>query len=350
MRFQGAWTALVTPMSPDGSVDWGGLSANVEFQLSQGVSGLLPVGTTGESPTLNWEEHNELVETVISRCSGRRPVLAGTGSNSTSEAISSTRHAVEAGAEAVLLVDCYYNGPSSQELRDQYHGAVAREFPDTVVVPYVIPGRTGTELTVEDIAVLADQCPNVTTVKEATGNVERMARTRALLGVEFSIMSGDDDITCKIMSDPAVRADGVISVASNIVPAGMARLAELAASGDLEGARGMHEALSPLLGIITVKVDNPRRLPSGETVVVTDRYRNPLAVKTLMTGLGMPAGPCRRPLGRMTSAGVDVVRAAANRVWQANPELLKPIGEFYDVDIAARLADDQIWNSLALPS
>lgn len=349
MRLQGAWTALVTPMSPDGSVDWNGLSTNVEFQLSQGISGLLPVGTTGESPTLDWEEHNEVIDRVVALCAGRCAVLAGTGSNSTSEAIESTRHAVESGAEAVLLVDCYYNGPSSQELRDEYHAAVAREFPDTAVVPYVIPGRTGTALSAEDLAILAHECPNVTTVKEATGDLERMARTRALVGNEFSIMSGDDDITLRMMSDPRIRADGVISVASNVVPGGVARMVRSAAAGDIDGAQAMHDALAPLLGIVTVKVDNPRTLPSGETVIVNDRYRNPLAVKTLMAGLGMPAGPCRRPLGRMTRAGVQIVRAAVRRVWQRNPELLAPINEFFGVDVEARISDDDVWNSVALP-
>lgn len=347
MKLQGTWTAIITPFAQDNSIDWDGLEKLVEFQISQGIDGLVPVGTTGESPTLNWEEHNDVIDRVITLCKERCGVLAGTGSNSTEEAIASTRHAVESGAQAVLLVDCYYNGPSSQELRDEYHGAVAKEFPNTVVVPYVIPGRTGTALSVEDLAILHAQCPNVSAVKEATGDLERMARTRKLLGQDFSILSGDDDITFKMMTTPEIRADGVISVASNVVPAAVSKMVNLAAQGDVDGARQVADAIAPLLGIVTVKVDNPRKLPSGETVVVNDRYRNPLPIKTLMAGLGMPSGMCRRPLGKMTRAGVEVVRTAVRKVWKSNPEVLSPIANFFGIDIEARISEDSIWSSLA---
>lgn len=348
MRIEGAWTAIVTPMNPDFSVDYRGLEKNVEFQLAQGISGLVPVGTTGESPTLSWDEHNEVVDRVLSLCKGKCPVLAGAGSNSTAEAVESARRAVESGADAVLLVDCYYNGPSSQELRDEYYAVVASEFPSTVVVPYVIPGRSGTALAVEDLALLSSMYPNVSAVKEATGDLERMARTRALLGKGFSIISGDDDITYKMMSDQRIAADGVISVASNVVPGGVAKMVRHAMDGDLEGAAKTQQALAPLLGIVTVKIDNERRLPSGETVIVNDRYRNPLAIKTLMAGLGMPSGSCRRPLGRMTRPGVEIVRDAARKVWRTNPELLQPVNEFFGLDVEARLADDAVWEALAV--
>ena len=148
MRMKGTWTAIVTPMNPDFSVDWDGLKKNVEFQVSEGIDGVLPVGTTGESPTLDWEEHNQVIENVLAWCKGKCGVLAGTGSNSTEETLENTRVAVNAGAESVLMVDCYYNGPSSQELREEYYAAVAREFPKTTIVPYIIPGRTGTEMSV----------------------------------------------------------------------------------------------------------------------------------------------------------------------------------------------------------
>ncbi|OFX17608.1 MAG: 4-hydroxy-tetrahydrodipicolinate synthase [Armatimonadetes bacterium RBG_16_58_9] len=348
MRLDGAWTAIATPMNLDTTLDWEGLEKNIEFQISQGITGVVPVGTTGESPTVTWDEHNEVIDRVLSRCGARCGVLAGTGSNSTEEAIESTRHAVRSGAKAVLMVDCYYNGPSSQELRDDYYAAVAAEFPDTTIVPYVIPGRSGTALCVEDLAILASRYQNVNTVKEATGDLARMARTRELLGDDFSIMSGDDDITYAMLTDPAIRANGVISVASNVVPGGVCRMVAAAVSGDVENAARMRDELAPLLGIITVKVDNPRVLPGGKSVIVNDRYRNPLPVKTLMAGLGMPAGPCRRPLGKMSKAGVEVVRSAAQTVWDRNPEILRPIGDFFGIDAAARLADDAIWNALAL--
>jgi len=347
MKITGAWTAIVTPMNPDHSVDYNGLARNVEFQMSEGIDGLVPVGTTGESPTLDWDEHNDVIDRVIALCGDRCGVLAGTGSNSTEEAVESTRHAVRSGAKAALLVDCYYNGPSSQELRDEYYAVVAAEFPQTAIVPYVIPGRSGTVLGVEDLAILAAKFPNVRTVKEATGDLARMARTRAVLGDDFSIMSGDDDLTFKMMSDPAIRAQGVISVASNVIPGSIRKMVNLARSGDMDGAEKLRASLDPLLGIVTVKVDNERVLPSGERVIVNDRYRNPLAIKTLMAGLGMPSGPGRRPLGRMSPTGVEVVRCAAKKVRQTAPDVLEPIAGFYGIDIDSRLADDSVWAALS---
>ncbi|MCE5323820.1 4-hydroxy-tetrahydrodipicolinate synthase [bacterium] len=345
---EGTWTAAVTPMTNDCQVDWDGLKKNIEFQISQGITGVVPSGTTGESPTLNWDEHDKVVESVISHCNGRCGILAGSGSNCTSEAIASTRHAVKSGAEAVLLVDCYYNGPSSSELRDEYYGAIASEFPNTTIVPYIIPGRSGTALAAEDLAILNGKFPNVNTVKEATGDLHRMAHTRSLLGDGFSIMSGDDDLTFDMMTIADVRANGVISVVSNVAPAALSKMVALIISGDQEAAREVYEGLAPLFGIVTVRVDNERILPMGKKVTVTDRYRNPSAIKVLMNGLGMPAGPNRKPLGKMSRAGVEIVRQAAKSVWEKAPEFLQPVGEFYDVDVEARLANDSIWDSLAL--
>ena len=348
MRIEGAWTAIVTPLNPDQRIDWDGLKRNIEFQIAEGIRGVVPVGTTGESPTLDWDEHNQIIDAALAQCWGRCGVIAGTGSNSTDEAIESTRHAVKSGAEAALLVDCYYNGPSSQELRDEYYAAVASEFPDTAIVPYVIPGRSGTALSVEDLAILAGRFPNLCAVKEATGDLDRMARTRQLLGPDFSIISGDDDMTYKMMADAAIKANGVISVASNVVPGAVAKMVDLIMQGDLDGARSAMESVAPLLGVVTVKVDNSRTLPDGRSVIVNDRYRNPVPIKTLMTGLGMPSGPGRRPLGRMTRAGVDVLRSAARQVWERNPEVLEPVALFYGVDVEQRIADDSIWNALSL--
>lgn len=348
MRMQGVWTALVSPVMNDFALDTMGLEKNVEFQMSQGVAGVVPAGTTGESPTLSWAEHNEVVNRVLKQCRGRCGVLAGTGSNSTAESIENTKLAVSSGAEAVLMVDCYYNGPSSQELRDQYYSVVAAEFPDVTVVPYVIPGRSGTALAVEDLAILFGRHPNVSVVKEATGDLERMARTRSLLGDEFSIMSGDDDVTFTMLTDQSIRANGVISVMSNIIPGALVEMVSAVESGDLDSARRVREGVNPLFGCVTVKVDNPRVLPNGQTVVVNDRYRNPLAIKTMMAGLGMPAGLCRRPLGKMTKAGVGVARAALKQVWKQYPEALQPIEAFYGVDVAARIDDDARWSALSL--
>ncbi len=356
-KFEGAWTALVTPFREDGKIDWEGFEKNVKFQISQGISGLVPTGTTGESPTLGWEEHNLFTTKTIqfarpvrgsslNGSSKKCYVMAGTGSNSTEEALAGTKYAVEAGADAVLLVDCYYNGPSSLELRKEYHGAIAKEFPAIQVVPYIIPGRTGTSLSPEDLAILSKEFSNVRAVKEATGDLERMIKERELVGNDFDILSGDDERTYEMMARPGIRASGVVSVISNVVPGAVEDMVRKTLAGDARGG-DLRDALSPLFDIVTVKVKDERTFPDGSKASVEDKFRNPLPVKTLMNGLGMPAGPCRRPLGKMSPQGVQVVRNAARTVWKKNPEILKPIEEAYGVKIAQRLEKDEYWDKLA---
>jgi len=342
----GAHTALVTPLLPDGSVDWDGYRQNLAFQIDQGISGLLPVGTTGESPTLTWDEHNEVIDTAIRAGRGKCVVMAGTGSNSTEEALRGSEHAARMGADALLLVECYYNGPSSLELRREYHGVIAAACPECIVIPYIIPGRTGTAMSPEDLAILAAEHPNVTAVKEATGDVERMAVTRGLVGDGFEILSGDDGITRDIMLDERIRANGVISVVSNVAPAALAGMVKAAFDGDAARTNELHDALIPLFDIVTVVAENERLMPDGSTRTVKDKFRNPLAIKALMNGLGMPAGRARRPLGRMTASGIEIVRAAARATWQANAWILEPIADVYGVDIAARVEDDACWRDL----
>ena len=344
LKLEGAWTALATPFTKEGKLDWEGLERNIKFQISQGISGLVPTGTTGESPTLRWEEHNQVIEKVVQAARGRCPIMAGTGSNSTEEALASTEYAVKVGVDAVLLVDCYYNGPSSLELREGYHGAVAEAFPQVIVVPYIIPGRTGTALSAEDLALLSQEFSNVRAVKEATGDLERMIRTRQLVGNDFDILSGDDDITFEMMARPGIRASGVVSVMSNVVPAAIKEMTGKILSGDSAGAESLYSALKPLFDVVTVKVQDERAFPGGKKISVEDRFRNPLPVKTLMNGLGMSAGPCRRPLGRMSREGVEKVRQAARTVWKNNPEILEPLEEAYGVKIKERLEKDEYWN------
>jgi len=344
--FAGAHTAVVTPFLPNGLVDWAGYEKNIAFQVNQGITGVLPAGTTGESPTLSWEEHDRVIEDAISVSGARALVIAGTGSNSTAEALRGSRHADEAGADALLLVDCYYNGPSSLELRREYHGAVAAACPTCTVIPYIIPGRSGTAMSPEDLAILAAEHPNVSVVKEATGDVERMAATRALVGDEFDILSGDDGVTLQIMHDPRIRAQGVISVVTNVVPGAVAQMVKAALAGNADRARELHGALQPLFDIVTVIAEDERILPDGSAVTVRDKFRNPLAIKTLMNGLGMPAGPPRAPLGKMTRKGLAVVRDAARVIWENHPWMLEPVAEAYNVDVSRRLEDDACWEGL----
>ncbi len=338
--FEGCYTAIVTPMR-DHQIDIEGLQQLIEFQIAGGVDGVLGVGTTGESPTLTWEEHNRVIEVVVERCKGRCQSIAGTGSNSTRETMESTEHAVHLGADGALLVDPYYNGPSSLEIRREYVAPVAERFPQIGIIPYVIPGRTGAQLLPEDLAILHRRYPNMSTVKEATGSIDNMKRTRECCGADFTILSGDDDMTFAMMTNPAIKAAGVISVASNIAPKAVKEMVQLFKQGKRVEAEAKMNAAKPLFEIVTVKTQE--ETPYGK---VSCRARNPLATKTLMNILGMPAGPCRPPLGKMTKAGIDVVLRAARTVWKSNPEVLTPIADFFKVDVEARLYDEGLVEGL----
>jgi 4-hydroxy-tetrahydrodipicolinate synthase len=336
-RLEGCWTALVTPFTAKGALDLEGLRKNVTFQIEGGAY-VLPTGTTGESPTVDWREHNQIIEEVVKLAKGRSFVMAGTGSNSTQEALRGTKHAVEVGAEGVLLVDCYYNGPSSLELRTEYYEVIAKEFPKTVITPYVIPGRTGTQLEVEDLAILHRNHKNVRAVKEATGDLERMAKTRRLLGDAFDILSGDDDMTFAMMTREDIKAQGVVSVIANVVPGALTEMTAALNRGDMARGKELAQALDPLFKIVTVKT-----MEEYEGFQVPCKFRNPSAIKTLMKGLGIPAGPCRPPLGRMTPKGITVVREAIRTVYENNREILTPIADFYQVDLEERIYQDEHW-------
>jgi 4-hydroxy-tetrahydrodipicolinate synthase len=340
--FSGCYTAMITPLTQDGRVDQGGLEKLVEFQIDEGISGVLAVGTTGESPTLTWEEHNEVTEKICGLAGGRCRAIAGTGSNSTDETLKATEHAAHAGADTALLVDPYYNGPSSLEIRREYVAPVAKAFPGLQMIPYVIPGRSGTQLLPEDIALLHRDYKNVGAVKEATGDLGNMARTRSCCGEDFDILSGDDDKTYQMMTDPAIKASGVISVMSNVVPGPITRFVTAVNGGEMDAADELATALKPLFGMVTIVSDEST--PFGNTAV---KARNPLAIKTLMNILGMPSGPCRRPLGKMNASGLEKVLEIARSVQEENPELFAPIGSFFGVDIAARLQDPATLTNLA---
>ena len=332
--FKGCFTASVTPMRDDGSVDYDGLERLNEFQISNGIQGILAVGTTGESPTLLWEEHNEVIERTCNTAAGRCKAIAGTGSNSTRETLAGTEHAAHVGADGVLLVDPYYNGPSSLEIRREYVEPVAREFSDMPIIPYIIPGRTGTMMHAEDLAILASSYANVATVKEATGDFDNMAKTRRLCGGDFSILSGDDDKTVEMMKRADIKAAGVISVMSNVIPGPLVRMTQMLNEGDTDGADEIAANLQPLFGCVGVTTTETSAHGDVEC-----KARNPVPVKSLMAVLGMPAGPCRRPLGKMTPAGLEVIVQAARSVHAADPDLLGPVGEFFGVDVEARLND-----------
>ena len=336
----GCYTAIATPYK-SGKVDYDGLEKLVDFQVQNGITGVLAVGTTGESPVLTWDEHNKVIETVAKKTKGKCFCIAGTGSNNTAESLEGTKHAAEVGADAVLLVDPYYNGPSSLEIRREYVAPIAAAFPDIDVIPYVIPGRTGAQLLPEDLAILYKSYPNVRSVKEATANLDNMRRTRECCGENYTILSGDDGMTYEMMIDPKIMASGTISVASNVAPKALTEMVQLLNQGNQSEAKTLMLKLEPLFGLVTVKTTE--KTAYGE---VECRARNPLAYKALMSILGMPSGGCRPPLGKMTKNGINVVLKAARKVYTTSPEILRPIEEFFNVNIGLRLENPENWADL----
>ncbi|MDR0470801.1 MAG: 4-hydroxy-tetrahydrodipicolinate synthase [Nitrososphaerota archaeon] len=340
--FSGCYTALITPMTPNRQIDYDGLQQLIEFQIKNGAKGVLAVGTTGESPTLDWTEHSKVIEKTCQHAQPRCTTIAGTGSNNTQEAIEGTRHAQNAGANAVLLVDPYYNGPSSIEIRREYIEPIASTFPQIQIIPYIIPGRTGTQLLPQDLATLHTQYPNLRCVKEATGDLQNMELTRKLCGTDFDILSGDDDKTYTMITSPAIKASGVISVISNIAPRAIADMVQYALENNQEAANIIAQALQPLFNIITVKTTE--QTPYGPT---TCKARNPLAIKTLMNILGMPSGPCRQPLGKMTPNGLEIILSATRKVHKANPQILQPIADHFGIDLDDRLTNPKYQEGLS---
>lgn len=328
----GCFTALITPFTDTGDLDQRGLEQLIEFQIQQRITGILVTGTTGESPTLEWEEHNHVIAVAAGQIKGRCRVIAGTGSNNTAEAVAAARHAAGQGVDALLMVDPYYNGPSSLEIRREYYEAVATKSPDMEIIPYIIPGRTGAQMLPQDLALLAQSCPNVRSVKEATGNLDNMKLTRQYCGPDFQIFSGDDALVFDIMTDPDIRACGAISVMSNIVPGFMTQLVSAVNQGDMADARKLQGMLKPLQDLVVVTTTEKTQFGP-----VACRARNPLPLKTMMRLLGMPSGSCRQPLGKMTRQGLDRIVTTLQQLHSDHPHLLAPVAEFFNLDIQDRL-------------
>ncbi|TVQ41250.1 MAG: 4-hydroxy-tetrahydrodipicolinate synthase [Spirochaetaceae bacterium] len=237
--FKGAYTALITPFEADESIDEGAMRALVDMQIEKGIAGLVPVGTTGESPTVTHDENIRVVEIVVKQAAGRVPVIAGTGSNSTREAVDMTRRARDIGADATLQVAPYYNKPN-QEGFYQHFSRVADEGGLPVVV-YNIPGRTGKNIENETMLRLAKH-PQIVAVKEASGSIAQVMDLISQKPADFAVLSGDDNLALPIM---LLGGSGVISVASNLIPDRMSTLAALANSGDHEAALRLHYELLP---------------------------------------------------------------------------------------------------------
>ena len=238
--FQGSIVALVTPFR-NGAVDDAKLRELVEFHVTHGTDGVIPCGTTGESPTLSHDEHKRVVEIVVEAAGGRVPVIAGTGSNSTAEAIDLTAHAKRAGATGALVVNPYYNRPTQEGLYRHFR-AVA-EAVDIPILVYNIASRTAVNVETDTLARLVKDCSNVVGVKEASGSLDQMTQVILACGPEFSVLSGDDNITLPLMS---VGGRGVVSVVANFVPRETVEMTHAALAGDWKRARDLHLRLFPL--------------------------------------------------------------------------------------------------------
>jgi 4-hydroxy-tetrahydrodipicolinate synthase len=238
-RLVGVYTAMITPFNERGEVDETALRDLIEFQIENGVDGLVPCGTTGESPTLSHAEHDRVIEITIEQVGRRVPVIAGTGSNSTAEAVRLSQQAMKAGADAIMLVNPYYNKPTQKGLFLHFQ-EVARSVSLPCVI-YNIKGRTGVNLETETLMRLCDACSNILAVKEASGDLQQMKAVIARRRPDFSVLSGDDNMALALVS---AGGDGVISVASNLVPDKMVALIHGALRGELETAQSLDTELS----------------------------------------------------------------------------------------------------------
>jgi len=280
--FKGAITALVTPMK-DGMLDEEKLRNLVDFQINNGVSALVPCGTTGEAATLSYEEHMRVIEIVVEQANKRVPVIAGTGSNSTYETIYLTEFAKKVGCDAALVVTPYYNKPTQKGLYEHFK-AVA-EAVDIPIVLYNVPGRTAVNM-LPDTVIKLSKIKNIVAVKEASGSLDQASEIIAGVDPEFDVLSGDDSLTLPMM---ALGAKGVISVASNIMPKEVSQMVDFWLKGDIESARKLHLKLFPLFKGIFIET-------------------NPIPVKKALYHMGIIENDIRLPLVEMTPEGTEKLR------------------------------------------
>jgi 4-hydroxy-tetrahydrodipicolinate synthase len=269
--FTGTYTAMVTPFR-NGVIDEDALEGLIKFQIKGGVDGIVPVGTTGESPTVDCEEHIRIIEFSVKFAAGKIKVLAGTGANATREAIELTQAAEKAGADGSLQVAPYYNKPTQEGLY-QHFRAIARATKLPIVL-YSIPGRCGIEIGVETVKRLAADCKNIVGIKEAGGSCDRVSQLRVSLGPKFEIMCGDDSLTLPFM---AVGAQGVISVASNVIPKEVSQMVSAFARGDARKASQLHAKFYPLFKDLFIETNpTPVKAALAMMKLIEEEYRLPL--------------------------------------------------------------------------
>lgn len=283
--FKGSMVAIVTPFK-DHTVDEKKLRDLIEFQIKNGSSGIVPCGTTGESATLSFEEHDRVIEITIEQTKKRVPVIAGTGSNSTEEAIMLTKHAAKAGADASLQVSPYYNRPTQRGLYEHFK-AIAQAVSIPIIL-YNIASRSGVNIEPETIAKLARDCKNIVAVKEASANLDQMSRIKALCGENFDLISGDDSLTLPVLS---IGGTGIISVAANIVPRDVADLVSEFQKGNIKKAQEIHYRLLPLIKALFIET-------------------NPIPVKTAMGLMGLCEASLRLPMCAMVPENLEKLKVA----------------------------------------
>ena len=276
---EGTFTALITPFR-NGEVDESALREHIERQIEAGIDGLVPCGSTGESATLSYQEHHRVIEIAIEAAAGRVPVIAGTGSNSTREAVDFTLHAKNAGADAALLLSPYYNKPTQEGIY-QHYSTIARETRFPLVI-YNIPGRTASNILPETIARLA-RIANIIGVKESSGSLDQISHVVASCPADFAVVSGDDSLTLPLLS---VGGKGVISTTSNIAPAEVSQLVRRFVAGDAAGACEIHHRLLPLFDALFTET-------------------NPIPVKAAAAALGWCDGEIRLPLTPITAPNLE---------------------------------------------
>src|SRR4051812_42963413 len=282
--FTGTYTALVTPFK-NGKIDEAALERLIKIQIKSGVDGIVPVGTTGESPTVNYDEHVRIIELSVRFAAGKLKVLAGTGGNSTTEAIYLTEHAEKVGADGSLQVAPYYNKPTQEGLF-QHFREVAKHTRLPIML-YSIPGRCGVEIGVDTVKRLARECKTIVGIKEAGGNSDRVSQLRAACGLKFEILSGDDSLTLPFM---AVGAQGVISVASNVIPREVSRMVNAFSRGKISEAQKLHMKFYALFKDLFIET-------------------NPVPVKAALAMMGMMEEEYRLPLVPMSVKNKEVLRA-----------------------------------------
>jgi 4-hydroxy-tetrahydrodipicolinate synthase len=291
--FRGTYTALVTPFQND-EIDVEAFEHLIETQIGGGIDGIVPVGTTGESPTLSCGERHHVTELAVERANGRCQVIAGTGSNSTREAIAHTKAAEEMGADAALLVAPYYNKPSQEGLFR--HFASIAEATSLKLVLYNIPGRCAVDIAADTVVRLAENCDNIVSIKEASGSVDRVSELRSRLPDDFTILSGDDSLTLPFLS---VGAVGVVSVVSNLFPMEVCRLVRLFLEGNVEEARQLHRKFFPLFKDMFLEP-------------------NPVPVKTALAWRGAMSKEVRLPLVELTEANSARLRDTLDALTRDN--------------------------------